>query len=299
LEHASKKPSADVAKQAIRNAVEIWGNPMVSELLPAKQMEFIRALREGYDGQEPLSDHTILSRLSRIWAAMNYCKAEGIIQFVPTMVRRERWEPHLPSGGRELSIAELGRLFHEAGRRDTPTSREHLWRFMVLAVGTAHRRSALQELRKDQVDLENGIIQLNPEGRRQTKKRRPTLPMSQILRAHIKEWDASPSGHYVTYNGRPLTSDTWFDNLREAAKVDCSANDIRHTVITWMVKQKVDPVQRRIFEGHKAPSESGAEDSYIHLDPNYLIEPRRAVDKLFKAIAPHVKSRQLVKRQAS
>lgn len=60
----------------------------------------------------------------------------------------------------------------DLGEADDRYTREHWWRFLVLAVGTASREAALRELKYDQIDLRLGRIRLNPEGRRQTKKRR-------------------------------------------------------------------------------------------------------------------------------
>lgn len=73
---------------------------------------------------------------------------------------------------------------------DERYEREHWRRFLVLAVGTASREAAIRELKWDQVDLRIGRIKLNPEGRRQTKKRRATVPIAPTLAAELASWMA-------------------------------------------------------------------------------------------------------------
>ncbi len=299
-DRGSALTSAEVVRVSMANALEIWGDVTVAQLLPSLQEKFVAKLRA--DG---LSDHTILSRLGRIWTAINYAKAEGVLQMVPTMITSDRWKPNLQSGGRELSVAELGKLFNTAGKLDFKApggngasvtySREHWWRFLILAVGTGHRRTALMELTKAQVDLDSNVIRLNPEGRRQTKKRRPTVPMCPTLRYWAQKWhrDSSDSDYIITYGSMPLVSDTFFDTLSEAAGVACSANDIRHTVTTWMVRKRVPGDERRMFIGHKAPG-AGVDENYIHLDPDFCATAASAVEELFRAIAPLCETRDLL-----
>lgn len=79
---------------------------------------------------------------------------------------RERW----------LRDAEVDRLF-EASKAHRRT---HL--FLWLALETAARRTAIQELKWDQVDWATGTIHYLPEGDTQTSKRKASVPMSTALR---------------------------------------------------------------------------------------------------------------------
>src|SRR5690348_10087604 len=65
LQYARHLPSADTHRAAQRNALEIWGDINVSGLDRRAQRQFVDKLRA--DG---LSDWTILSRLSRVFAAI-------------------------------------------------------------------------------------------------------------------------------------------------------------------------------------------------------------------------------------
>lgn len=112
----------------------------------------------------------------------------------------------------------------------------------MLAVGTASREAALRELRWDQVVLKDerdgetcGFIRLNPEGRRQTKKRRATVPICPTLAAELRSWQRD-SEYVVSYYGRRLASREFFVSLCEAAQIQGTAHVIRHTVRTWLAK---------------------------------------------------------------
>jgi integrase len=85
------------------------------------------------------------------------------------------------------SLTELAALFNAASEQteDARYTREHWWRFLMLAVGTASRETALRELTWQQVNLRLGRVRLNPEGRRQTKKRRAAVPIAPTLGAEL------------------------------------------------------------------------------------------------------------------
>ena len=55
---------------------------------------------------------------------------------------------------------------------------DHVLMFCLVACNTLCRPGANLDLTLSQCDLEHGLVNLNPPGRRQTKKHRPTVPMS-------------------------------------------------------------------------------------------------------------------------
>jgi len=81
---------------------------------------------------------------------------------------RERW----------LTTDELKKLFGAAERHGT----KRLQMFLLLALETAARKRAILDLTWDRVDFETGMIHYALPGRKQTKKRRPSVPMSNALR---------------------------------------------------------------------------------------------------------------------
>lgn len=283
IERGEKLASSDMFRSAMHHSLEILGdNCQISTLGPAGQKKLIDGLRA-----RGLADSTILRHLGCLWAALALYREDEHISGFPDRISQTRWAPVLKGRDRVLSLAELAALMNKA------SDREHCWRFMVLAIGTASRPRAILDLTGEQIDLEHGLIHLNPEGRAQTKKRRPVVPMATTLTGWVEEWLLeAPRAPIVHYRGEVLGSDTWFDNLKKEAGVDCVPYDIRHTVITWLVRKKVHPDSREIFVGHKLPG-SSTTANYVHLDPEYLRDAADAVEDLFQALGPLVTARDL------
>lgn len=270
--------SSAVFQHAMANALDVWGDPNVSELSAAKQEEFIKVMRgKGY------ADSTILRRLNALWAAINRAAEDGQILAVPPRISSTRWDPHLPNRERVLSLQELAHLLNVAGTK-ARYSREHWWRYLVLAIGTGARPEAILELDYAQADFVTHTLQINPEGRKQTKKRRPRIPMAPALEGWIRQWG---EGRLVTYYDAPVETLEFFDTLKEAAATTATAYTIRHTVATWLATQKVPPWQRDSFLGH-APEGSKTGLRYAHADPEHMKEARDAIEELFAQLEPLV-----------
>lgn len=82
--------------------------------------------------------------------------------------------------GRPLDLEEVVQLFRSA--KD-----HHLKVFMAFMLGTSARTSAILELLLCQIDLKAGLIELNPNGRLQTKKYRPVVKLPTQLREYVEE----------------------------------------------------------------------------------------------------------------
>jgi integrase len=307
IHYAQHLPSAPAQRAAQRDALDLWGDANVSALTRNKQLELVTALRE-----RGLSDWTIDGRLNRIWAAMSWCKRDNKDLVIPEQITAEDWKPVLVDRDRTFSLEELAALFNAAAARpeNERYTREHWWRFLVLAVGTASREAALRELTWDRVDLRLGRIQLNPEGRRQTKKRRPTIVIAPTLAAELAAWREEdvaagaathakvpprPPGaagtlgtrgeaHVITYYGKPLATREFFDLLAEKAGVSGGPNVIRHTVRTWLAEDGVPDSEADVFMGHREEG-SPTGRRYKHRRPEYLRNVADSIEGLYEAVA--------------
>jgi integrase len=181
----------------------------------------------------------------------------------------------------------------KTGLRGPRYTREHWRRFLVLAIGTASREAALRELRWDQVVLRDdpksetrGFIRLNPEGRRQTKKRRATVPICPTLGAELASWERD-NEYVISYYGNRLASREFFESLAQAAEVTGSAHVIRHTVRTWLAEVGVPDAEADVFMGHKAEG-SATGKRYIHRQPGFLKSVSEGIELLFNALSEMV-----------
>ncbi len=215
-----------------------------------------------------LADWTISTRLRHIWAIMNWYKRDNPQLLRPDAITAPDWKPVLRDKDRIYSLEELASLVNAASdhTEDLRYTREHWWRFMVLAVRTASREAALRELTWQQVDLRLGRIRL--DGRRQTKNRRPTVPSAPTLARELASWSRE-GAHVITYYGRPLATRGFYDLLAEQASVTDGPNVIRYAVRTWSAEGGVADAEAGVFMGHKTEG-SATGKRYIHRRLEYL-----------------------------
>ncbi len=107
----------------------------------------------------------------------------------------------------------------------------------MIALHTGQRKEAILSLRWPQIDLEGSSIQWNPEGRAQTKKRRPRARIPSKLLPHLRR--ARERGFdlgYVIHNdGRPIgdIKKSFADACRRAELKGVHPHVLRHTRATW------------------------------------------------------------------
>jgi len=141
--------------------------------------------------------------------------------------------PDSPPRDRWLRDNEVERLFAAAeGNR-------RLWLFLNIALEAPARRTAIQDLRWEQIDWETGVIHFLPDGAVQTKKRKPSVPMSTRLRGVLETAYAERgSDPYVIGAGGRVN-----EGLRRiAAKAGLEGvtpHVLRHTAATRMARRGV------------------------------------------------------------
>ncbi|WP_366553537.1 tyrosine-type recombinase/integrase [Aquibaculum sediminis] len=141
---------------------------------------------------EGCSDSYTRRTLAVLQGAMNRALREGELQTAPHIALPAEAEAR----ERVASVEEVARLLRAA-------ESEHLRRYLLLAIGTAARPEAILQLATFQCDLEARVIKLNPPGRRQNKKRRPTLPMAGFLVPLIRDAEPGLLVAYRPHNARP------------------------------------------------------------------------------------------------
>jgi integrase len=157
---------------------------------------------------------------------------------------------------------------------------------VLLLCATAGRPEAILELNRAQLDTDAKLVHLNPPGRRQTKKRRPTVPMANTLHAHARDWESGP---VISYFGKRVANHKkTVRRLVERAGLgaDVSAYTLRHTVATWLAQRGVPEAQREVFLGHRLPG-SRTTANYTHLEPEWMREAANAVDALLLEVSAH------------
>ena len=186
-----------------------------------------------------------------------------------------------PKKGRRLTPAEL-KLMFDAARELEP----HVTRYLCLLLGTSARSGALFDLRWTQVDLATGIIDLNPLGRRPTKKRRAVIRACPYLIERLRWWHRQDggTGYLIRYRGDRVNSmKTAWRALRIASGVvsdetgDVTPYSFRHTTAWWCRSHGVSKWEVDGLLAHT----KGTTDIYADADPHYMEATRKALQKLF------------------
>jgi integrase len=133
---------------------------------------------------------------------------------------------------------------------------------------TAQRKSAIQELKWEQVDFATLLIKFNPDGRIQTQKRRPTLPISEKLLVMLQIAYEERINDYVL----DVKTDVHYGVKRifeDLGIETASPHTFRHTFATHRITEGVPIDKVAMFLGDE---ENTVRKNYAHLQPDYLRE---------------------------
>jgi integrase len=263
--HAKRLASGHQAQYSLKKWSDFFAGALVSELTPDRQRAFIASLRN-----RSYSDGYIRRVLQIGQAALNRALREGEIAIAPKVLVGEA--PEGEARERILSMKEAATLLSAA---HTP----QLAMFLLLAFGTAARPSAILELTTFQVDCDARLIRFNTPGRRQNRKRRPTVPICDTLLPYLR---ALPAGPVVAYFGKPIKNiRKTFERARDRTGLatDITLYCIRHTVATELRKRGVALAEVAGFLGHSTGYRTT--ERYAKYGPDHLSEAVRAVDAYF------------------
>lgn len=269
----------------------------VGDMTLERQYAFEVSLKDqGYaDGYIGRIQGTLSAAIGRSYRAQEIATAPYIRILKGTKTRK-----------RILTKLEAAALFN-ASRWDRLTM------FLMLLFNTVSRPTALLELQPGQVDFEHRLIDLNPESRRQTKKRRPTVPITDTLLPWLQQrrgqdfFIQRPKGKKAKKRLRRALRGlrkTWAKMRTGAEALLKEANPqhpglagvtpytIRHTVATELRRSGVPDWELAGLLGHRMPRAATTE-IYAPYAPDYLGRAAAAIDSYMNELQPLVK-RELI-----
>jgi integrase len=209
------------------------------------------------------SDGTIRTELVYLRACLNlrYGRGNNHIWMPPAGAPRDRY----------LTREDVDQLLERVA---TP----HVRLFIILAITTGARMSAILELRWDQVDFKHRTINFNQAGREQTNKRRPEVPLNSRALAALDEASRGALTDFVIeWDGQPVKSIK--KAIRMAAMrsgVPCSPHVFRHTAGVWMAQADVPMQKISQFLGHT--STRVTERTYARYSPSFMKDAAAALE---------------------
>jgi len=142
-----------------------------------------------------------------------------------------------------------------------------LTRFVSIALDTAARKSAIEGLTWDRVDLGKKLIDFREPGLRRSKKRRVPVPISDRLAPVLERAKREATGNYVLDHGGDIrkTFNTWRQVVGYAW---VSPHVMRHTAATLMLRAGVSLWS---VAGVLGDTVETVTRTYGHHDPEYLV----------------------------
>lgn len=306
--HGKNLVSAPTQREGIAAWKAFYSDKTVlSELVPGKQDEFIAHLSD-----KGLALGSISRILSPGRSAIHMARDHMIVSSIPkikdcqTQMDRDEVEPK----GRPLTVKEFAKLV-----MSQPSPHMHV--FMAIMSNTLCRPGAALELTKAQVDFENNLVYLNPQGRRQNKKYRPPVPLTPTLKTVLLNEEARQIAwadqhgiegfkfsHYVMYKRKPVKNvkTSWRNMVVDAGFVveeegketrePITPYSIRHTLSRELKRARMPTEEIGTYLGHRPKGSARTTGIYTKdpLDKSYLAECSALVEDFQKRLRAEVAS---------
>lgn len=266
--------SKDPAKRATKLWKEFFGSEsVVSDLTISKQEDFLAWLVRDKKLGEPSARRYLAhgkAALNRAWKNQEVTK----VPFIELP----------PIGDPYPHISQLQQMANFLNA--IPATSHHIWLYCMIRLCTDCRGDAARDLRPGQIDAQAKLVQLNPPGRKQTKKYRPVVPLIPTLEAVLAR--ESPKDTYVNWHKKPIGSikNSW-RKIRNNAGLPrwFAPKVIRHTVATEMRRRGVPAWEVSGQIGHR---KAGTSEIYAKFDPDYLGKAAKALEDMMQEIAAMV-----------
>lgn len=179
--------------------------------------------------------------------------------------------PASPPRDRYLTKEELNTLLESI---DTP----HVRLFIILAVSTAARMSAILQAKWSAIDWNTNTINYNPPGRVKTNKRRTTVPLNKPARAALeKARQMAQTDYIIEFNEQPIKNiRKGIEAAARRSKIPCSAHVFRHTAGVWMAEADVPMSKISQYMGHTTTKVT--EETYARYSPSYMKDAASALE---------------------
>jgi integrase len=270
----------DETGQRIKALLSFFGDKLLSDLNGSVCRAYVEH-----------RDTTGASRreLEDLRAAINHHRREGLCNAIVEVVIPKA----APARDRWLTREEAARLLRAAwryrevqkGRETDRRSRQHVAKFILVALYTGTRASAVcgaalgPTVGRGWIDLDRGVFYRRAAGKRETKKRQPPVPLPPGLLAHLRRWRRRGQRFAIEWNREPVQGiKKAFARVVKDAGLgrDVTPHVLRHTAATWLMQAGTEPWEAAGFLGMSVETLMRV---YGHHHPAYLSGARDAFSR--------------------
>ena len=212
-----------------------------------------------YDRRRNRSHATTRYELSMLSVALRWACHNDLIAKAPSV-----WRPDAPEHReRHLTHAEFAKWY-------ASVKADHARLYVELALATMARPTAILELTWQQVDWDHGTISLNPPGRRQTRKRRPTVPLDDETMIILRKAHEGAQSDYIIERGAAKIGSIKkaFQAASKRSGVHVTPYMLRHTGAVWAAERGTPMAELAQFMGHD--DDRTTQKHYARFSPAYL-----------------------------
>ncbi len=264
-QHAPHTKSPQTIAYSSDRLLEFFQNDTVADITATRCREYAKWRESGGGGRPSVKISSIKRELDVLQSAINFDYKNSTLTEV-----RPVWKPKTPkSKERWLTHDEAESLFKAAA-----SSPEHLQLFIALALFTGARKTAILNLKWNQVDLLGGYINYNVLGEAETNKKRALIPIADKLMPYLVHARnrGTGDGYVIHINQKPLKDikKSFQHACKKAGLSDVTPHTLRHTCATWLAQAGVPFPKIAQYIGHK--NSRTTEAIYAHHAPDYLRE---------------------------
>lgn len=225
-----------------------------------------KEMAQSYAKQRGMAAATIRYELGMLSVALRWAVQRELINRAPQI-----WRPDPPDRKvRHLSRSEFEKWFAQV-------KAAHARLYVELGLATMARPTAILELTWPRVDFERGTVDLNPSGRRQTRKRRPVVPLNDDALEALKQAYSGRQSQYVIERGaeRVKSIKKAFQAASERSGIHATPYTLRHTGAVWAAEAGVSMDELAQYMGHDDAATTSKH--YARFSPGHL---RRVADSV-------------------
>tara|TARA_B100000925_G_scaffold158584_1_gene119093 strand:- start:212 stop:1315 length:1104 start_codon:yes stop_codon:yes gene_type:complete len=265
-------------KSLMKNVKKYFGKMKVSEITREDSKKYYSLRQQGAIGRSKAADSTVRLELSELRAVLNFMvkKVEPRSRRLSTQILPYiDLPPDSKPRDRVVTIEEEEKYLDFAhngnynGHGVRKTNRVHrMQTFLILAIETAARKSAIINLKWSMVDFNKKLLNFLPAGEHQTHKKRPTIPMSDLVINFLQSIYDQKISDYVLETTTDVTSG--MQRVNHLLGIEgVTPHTFRHT---WATRAAEDGVPMKTIADFMGDTEETVRKNYLHLSPDYLKE---------------------------